>query len=93
MAEGRASAGLGRRCLACEWHATPRISQPRKAIVPNTVHITCRTVQMTRHIAAAADVALPELPKMENFQWEEMKLPDLTGMTINSEPENCLHEV
>jgi len=33
-------------------------------------------------VMAAAEVALPELPKLENFQWEEMKLPDLTGKTV-----------
>lgn len=32
------------------------------------------------HVVASG-VAAPELPKIENFQWEEMNLPDLSGKT------------
>ncbi len=31
---------------------------------------------------AMSGVAQPDLPKLENFQWDEMKLPDLSGKNV-----------
>lgn len=63
-------------------HASTFRTVFRNTIFTSSRSSSSKSSRKSVRVMAMSGVAQPDLPKLENFQWDEMKLPDLSGKNV-----------